>query len=63
MADEGRELAAERPGVLLAQVDLVHRAVEGEPHRLIRRAAIQIVFQDDCYLLRHPRLLDCDLLT
>src|SRR5215472_16093104 len=35
MADEGLELAAERLGVLLAQVDLVRRAVEGEPHRLI----------------------------
>jgi len=33
--------------VLLAQLDLVRRAVEGEPHRLIRRAAIKIVFQND----------------
>jgi hypothetical protein len=58
VADEGLELAAERLGVLLAQVDLVRRAVEGEPHRLIRRAAIKIVFQNDGYLLRHPGLPD-----
>jgi hypothetical protein len=58
MADEGLELAAERLGVLLAQVDLVRRAVEGEPHRLIRGAAIKIVFQNDGYLLRHPGLPD-----
>ena len=58
MADEGLELAAERLGVLLAQVDLVRRAVEGEPHRLFRGAAIKIVFQNDGYLLRHPRLPD-----
>jgi hypothetical protein len=62
MADEGRELTAERLGVLLAQVDLVRRTIDGEPHRLIGRAAIKIVFQNDGYLLRHPRLLDCDLL-
>jgi hypothetical protein len=54
MADEGLKLAAERLGVLLAQVDLVCRAVEGEPYRLIGRAAIKIVFQNDGYLLRHP---------
>jgi hypothetical protein len=58
MADEGLELAAERLGVLVAQVDLVRRAVEGEPHRLSRRAAIKIVFQNDGYLLRHPGLPD-----
>src|SRR6266851_8979933 len=38
--DERRELRAEGPGVLLAQVDLVIGAVEPEPHRLVRRAAV-----------------------
>ena len=41
---EGRELAAERGGVLIAQVDLVFGAIQPEPYRLIRRAPIKIVF-------------------
>jgi len=44
MLDEGRELFAERPGVLLAQVDLVLGAAYPEPHRLGCRASIKIVF-------------------
>jgi len=51
--DERRQLLAESPGVLGAQVDLVAGAFETEPHRLICRAAIQVVFQRDGYLLRH----------
>src|SRR5689334_2037522 len=53
--DERRELPAERRGVLSAQVDLVVGAAEPEPHRLIRRASINVVFQRDGYLLSHPR--------
>jgi hypothetical protein len=44
VVDEGRELPAERGGVLGAQIDLVLGAAQPEPHRLIRRAAIKIVF-------------------
>src|SRR5262249_61131499 len=43
----GRELLAERGGVLGAQVDLIVGALEGKPHRLPGRAASQIVFQHD----------------
>src|SRR5215467_7209637 len=62
MLDERRDLLAERGGVLLAQVDLIVRAAEGEPHGLIRRAAIQVVFQRHGYSLGHlglptPRLM------
>jgi len=39
-ADERRELTAQRPDVLSAQVDPVRPAVDGEPHRLIGRAAL-----------------------
>src|SRR5215471_21506564 len=60
--DEGRQLPAERRGVLAVQIYLVIRAVDPEPHRLIRRATIKIVFQRDGYLLCHPRLPDCDRL-
>jgi hypothetical protein len=42
--DKRRELFAELRGVLLTQVDLVFRATHAEPHRLIRRPAIKIVF-------------------
>jgi hypothetical protein len=57
MVDERCELLAECFGVFLAQVDLVLRAAEPESHGLIGRAAIEIVFQCDCYLLCHLRLL------
>jgi hypothetical protein len=53
--DKGHQLPAERSGVLGAQVDLVLGAAEPESHRLIRRAAIKVVFQRDGYLLCHPR--------
>jgi hypothetical protein len=44
VCDERCELPAERGGVAGAQVDLVLRAADPEPHRLIRRASIKIVF-------------------
>jgi hypothetical protein len=47
MFDEGRELLTEPGGVLLAQVDLVHRAVYPEAQRLVCRTAIKIVFSRD----------------
>jgi hypothetical protein len=50
----GGDPLAESAGVLLAQVNLVLRAAEPEPHRLDGRAAIQIVFELDRYPLRHP---------
>src|SRR5215471_338498 len=53
MLDEGGQVLAERPGILLAQVDLVLRAADGEPHGLVSRAALQIVFERDCYLRCH----------
>jgi len=59
MLDEGCQLLAERPGVLLVQVDLVGRAADGEPHCLVGRPAIQIVFERDGYLGCRPGLLDC----
>src|SRR5262249_39029846 len=58
--DERCELLAERGRVLLAQVDFIVRATEREPHRLIRRAAIQIVFQGYGYSLSHLNLHNCD---
>src|SRR6266487_4508813 len=51
--DERRELLAEGTGVRGAQVDLAVGAAEPEPHCLICRAAIQIVFQRDGDLLSH----------
>src|SRR6266851_2819291 len=54
----GRELLAERGGVLGVQVNLIVGAVEGEPHRLLRRAAGQIVFQGYGYFLGHLYLPD-----
>jgi hypothetical protein len=54
--DEWRELLTERIGVLLAQVDLVVRTAESEPHGLVRRAAIKVVFQRDGYSLGHLNL-------
>jgi hypothetical protein len=44
MLDERCQLLAEGPGVLLVQVDLVLRAADSEPHRLVDRAAIKIIF-------------------
>jgi hypothetical protein len=44
VVNERRELFAELRGVLLAQVDLVFRAAHPEPHGLVRRSAIKIVF-------------------
>ena len=54
MIDERGELAAQRRGVLLAQIDLIFRTIHPEPHRLLRRAPIKIIFELDGYLLRHP---------
>src|SRR6516162_4736634 len=54
--DEWRQLLSERGRVLLAQIDLIVRGTEGEPHRLIRRAAIKVVFQRDGYSLSHLNL-------
>src|SRR5215472_5302589 len=56
--DERRQPLAERAGVLLVQVDLVGRAADYEPHRLVGRAALQIVFERYGYFRRHPGLLD-----
>src|SRR5262249_15720654 len=56
MVDEGGEVPAERPGVLLGQVDLVARPVQPEPHRLLGRASVEIVCQRDGYLRCHPGL-------
>jgi hypothetical protein len=61
--DVRREPLAERPGVLLAQVDLVRRAAEPELHRLVGRASVQIVFECDGHLRCHPRLHDSDGLS
>src|SRR5262249_53346928 len=57
--DERRQLLAERRRVPLAQIDLIVRATEGEPHRLVRGAAIKIVFQRDGYSLSHLNLPNC----
>jgi hypothetical protein len=46
-----RELLAERGGVRGVQVDLIVGALEGEPRRLLCRAAGQIVFENYGYLL------------
>jgi hypothetical protein len=50
MVDVGCELPAERLGVLGAQINLILRAVQPEPHRLIGRPAIKIVFERDGYI-------------
>src|SRR5258706_10884355 len=41
----GAQLCAEGAGVRAAQVDLAVGAVEAEPHRLVGRAAVQVIFQ------------------
>ena len=53
-----RELLAERGGVLGAHVDLMVGALEGKPHRLLGRAAGQIVFQHDGDFLGYLYLPD-----
>ena len=45
MLEIGRELLAQRGAVLGVQVDFIVGAVEGEPYRLLGRAAGQIVFE------------------
>src|SRR5215475_13232638 len=55
--DERCQPPAERGGVAGAQVNLVAGAADGEPHRLIGRAAVEVVLQGDGYLLRHRGLL------
>jgi hypothetical protein len=42
--NERRELLAERRSVVRAQIDLIFRAADSEPDRLILRAPIKIVF-------------------
>ena len=56
----GCELLAECGGVLGIQVDLIVGALEGKPHRLLGRAAGQIVFQRDGHFLGHLTLPSCD---
>jgi hypothetical protein len=56
MLNERGDHFTERSGVLLAQIDLILRASEPEPHSLIRRAAVKIVFQRDSYSPGHPIL-------
>jgi hypothetical protein len=56
MLDERRKLLAERGGVLLAQVDLIVGAGEGETQRLVRRSAVEVVLQRDRYSLGHLNL-------
>jgi hypothetical protein len=55
LTDIRRDLLAERRRVLLAQIDLVLKAAEPEPYRLVRRTAGQIIFQRDRNLRRHPQ--------
>jgi len=52
----GRELLAERGGILGVQVDLVVGAIEREPDDLFGWAAGQIVLEDDAYFLGHLHL-------
>src|SRR5579859_1004786 len=58
--DERHELLTERGGVLLAQVNLIVAAAEGEPYRFGGRAAVKVVFQRDGYSLGHLTLPNCD---
>jgi len=46
-------------GRFLVQVDLVGRAADCEPHGLVGRAAVKIVFERDGYSRCHPGLLEC----
>jgi len=56
VGDEGRQLLAEGPGIVLVQIDLVLAATDREPQRLLCRAAIQVVFRCDGYLRCQPGL-------
>src|SRR5580700_3211765 len=56
----GHELLAERGGVLLTQIDLILGAIEGKPHGLGCRAAIEVVFQRDGHFLGHLASPNCD---
>ena len=53
---EGSEPRTKLRGVLLIQVNLVLVSSDAKPHGLIRRPAIQIVFQGDGNPLRHAPL-------
>jgi hypothetical protein len=55
MVDERRHALTQLRRVLAAQVDLVLRAVDPEPHRLVRRAAVKIVHKRDNCLSCHPK--------
>jgi len=52
---QGCQLLAERPGIVLVQIDLVRGAADLEPHRLRCRAAVKIVFKRDRYHRCHRR--------
>jgi hypothetical protein len=43
MIDEGRQCRAEGVGVLLAEVDLVLRAIKAEPHGPVCGAAVKVI--------------------
>jgi hypothetical protein len=45
MIDERGERAAQRRGVLLAQIDLILGAIHPEPHRLVCWAPIKIILE------------------
>src|SRR5437764_3266 len=64
-ADEAGEALAQLPGVLVTQVDLVRRAVEGELQRLGGRClvAVQIAHQHYLHPLGHFDFpsVDCDV--
>jgi len=57
MFNEGCELLPERPRILLVEVDLVLHAADPEPHRLVCRASIEIVFQRNVILVAIPASL------
>jgi hypothetical protein len=57
------EPSAERPGIFLAQINLILNAIEREPYCLGGGASIEIVLQYDRYLLCHPDLRNCDGLS
>jgi len=58
MFDVGRDLPAERAGILLIEIDLVVRAAQPEPQRLVCWASIKVVFEFDSDLCA---ILDCML--
>src|SRR5438876_11754003 len=63
MFDVGRDLPAERAGVLLTEIDFVFGAAEPEPQRLDCWASIKVVFEFDSDPLCHRGLHDCDGLS